>query len=228
VKIQICVPLAADDVSGLIPMIEKAEDKGADLIEIRLDYLKRLKGIEKLVKHTSVPLIATNREYKQGGYRIQDEASRIQILIEVARTGFQYADVELTTKGLTDITLKLKDMGVKPIVSFHDFRSTPSQSEMEKIVKTQIKSGAEVCKLVTTANNIEDNLTCLRLLSKMKKITNLVCFAMGERGILSRALSPIFGAYFTYASLERGRETAPGQISISELRSLYKILGVEG
>jgi len=182
--------------------------------------------MEKLVENASIPLIATNRQHQQGGSRLQDEETRIQNLIEAAGTGFQYADIELTAKDMASVTLKLRDLGVKPIVSFHDFKSTPSQDELERIVNIQIDSGAELCKMITTANNVEDNLTCFQLLTKMGQSTKLVCFAMGENGILSRALSPIFGGYFTYASLQSGMETATGQISISELQRLYKILGV--
>jgi 3-dehydroquinate dehydratase len=49
---------------------------------------------------------------------------------------------------------------------------------------------------------------------------------MGRLGIPSRVLSPIFGAYFTFASSSSGRETAAGQIPIDNLRALYKELGV--
>lgn len=220
--------MAADDPLGLIPLIERAEDEGADLIEIRLDYLRKMEGMEKMVEHASVPLIATNRQHQQGGYRVQDEENRLQNLIEAAETGFQYVDIELTAKALTSMTERLRDLGTRLIISFHDFKLTPSQAEMERTVKAEIESGAEICKLVTTASNIDDNLACLNLLSKMKRTKKLVCFAMGAKGILSRVLSPVFGAYFTYASLEEGMETAPGQISISELKSLYRILSVEG
>jgi len=228
VKIRICVPLATNKPSDLIPLIERGESEGADLIEIRLDYMDKLEGVEKLVEHTSVPLIATNRQYQEGGSCLQDEETRIKNLIAAAESGFQYADIELMTKDVADVASKLRDLGVEPIISFHDFKSTPSQDELGKIANTQIESGAELCKIVTTANCIEDNLTCLQLLSKMSRTAKLVCFAMSEKGVLSRALSPIFGGYFTYASLESGMETAAGQISISELKSLYRILGVGG
>lgn len=225
-KIRICVPLATYNPLDLVPLILRAQSEGADLIEIRLDYMDKLEGIEKVVQNASVPLIATNRQHQQGGSRLQDEETRIQNLIEAARSGFQYADIELTAKDVASMILKLRDLRVKPIVSFHDFKSTPSQDELERIVNIQIESGAELCKMITTANNIEDNLTCFQLLTKMGRSTKLVCFAMGEKGKLSRALSPVFGGYFTYASLERGMETASGQISISELKRLYGALGV--
>ena len=50
---------------------------------------------------------------------------------------------------------------------------------------------------------------------------------MGEHGKISRLLSPVFGAFFTFASLEAGSETAPGQISIREMKSAYSSTGAK-
>jgi 3-dehydroquinate dehydratase len=74
---------------------------------------------------------------------------------------------------------------------------------------------------------VNDNISCLLLTSKMSKVAKMVCFAMGERGLLSRVLSPIFGASFTYASVKKGLETALGQPTIFELKELFRSLGVE-
>lgn len=226
-NIRVCVPLAAEKTSELIPLIERAENTGAKLIEIRLDYLKEMDGIEAIVRSSSLPLIATNRQYEQGGYRPQDEELRIRTLIKAAEGGFQYVDVELTTANLESLISKLRGLGVKPIVSFHDFEGTPTFSEMEHTLHKEIEAGGEICKLVTTAKNFNDNLTCLLLVSKMSEKSKIVCFAMGEKGIISRTLSPFFGAYFTYASLKKSMKTAPGQLTLSDLRRLYRILGVE-
>jgi 3-dehydroquinate dehydratase len=35
----------------------------------------------------------------------------------------------------------------------------------------------------------------------------------------------MFGAFFTFASLEQGSETAPGQMSIQEMKTAYTLLG---
>ncbi|HID18614.1 TPA: type I 3-dehydroquinate dehydratase, partial [Candidatus Bathyarchaeota archaeon] len=60
----------------------------------------------------------------------------------------------------------------------------------------------------------------------------LVCFAMGKLGLPSRILSPIYGGFFTFAALRRGLETAPGQLTIEELRSVVRFIaggvGCEG
>jgi len=231
VKPRICVSLAAKNPSEIPAMIRKAEEAEADLIEIRLDYLNidlsdAANILEDLVREASIPMIATNRQYEQGGVRPQDENSRTQILIQAAEVGFQYVDVELTVAKLKSLIEKIKSYGAKPIISFHDFEKTPSFHDMEEIVKSEIDMGAEVCKLITTAYNIEDNLECLLLARKMSRATKIVCFAMGRKGLISRVLSPVFGGYFTFASLRNGEKTAPGQLSIDDLKMLYVKLGV--
>jgi len=121
----------------------------------------------------------------------------------------------------------LHEIGAKPVVSFHDFNETPSSSQLNKILKKEIASGADVCKIVTTAKLVEDNLTALDFVSKACKNARIVCFAMSELGKLSRLLSPVFGAFFTIASLEKGRKTAQGQLTIQEMRSAYEALGLK-
>ena len=230
-KPKICVPLPVERLSDLASMISRAEDAGADLIEIRLDYsrediLSQLDDVEKVISQVSVPLIATNREHSQGGKRVQKEDQRIQTLVKSAEIGFQYVDIELIITNLETVTKKIMDCGSKPIISFHDFEGTPSDSEMEKIVNSQIKAGASVCKLVTTAKTLDDSVRCLLFTQKMSKVTDIVCFAMGSQGILSRILSPLFGGFFTFSSLDTGLETSTGQIPIAELKELYRKLGV--
>ena len=116
-------------------------------------------------------------------------------------------------------------MGAKPIVSYHKFDGALSVSAMEKILDEEIASGASVCKIVTTAKQIEDNLPALSFVSFASSKAKLVCFCMGEHGKISRLLSPLFGAFFTFASLEQGSETAAGQMSISEMRTAYSSIG---
>ena len=64
----------------------------------------------------------------------------------------------------------------------------------------------------------------LNFVSAMSSKAKLVCFCMGEQGKVSRLLSPMFGAFFTFASLEQGSETASGQMTIEEMRAAYNLL----
>jgi len=46
---------------------------------------------------------------------------------------------------------------------------------------------------------------------------------MGEKGEISRILSPLFGTELTFGSIEEGRESAPGQITADILKNIYRI-----
>lgn len=74
----------------------------------------------------------------------------------------------------------------------------------------------DISKVITKANNLDDNLIVLNLIKFAKK--KIVTFTMGDFGIFSRVFSPLFGAYFTFVSLDS--KTAPGQINIKNYRSI--------
>jgi 3-dehydroquinate dehydratase type I len=207
-----------------LSLIERAEKAQADLIEVRLDFLEASRNLSDLVKSTKIPLIATNKLLSENGNFAGTETEWQQTLFNAAKNDFEYVDVDLSSPKHKETIDKLKLLGAKPIVSYHKFDGALSVSEMEKVLEQEIASGASVCKIITTANQIEDNLTALNFVSTMSSKTKLVCFCMGELGKVSRLLSPMFGAFFTFASLQQGNETAVGQMTIQEIKAAYDLL----
>ena len=226
---RICVSILPKTVPAALQLIEKAEAAHADFIEVRLDCLKdcleNQRALADLAAHGKTPKIATNMPRSCQGKFSGTEAERQQTLHNAAKNGFEYVDVELSTPQLKDLVKELKALGAKPIVSFHKFNASLGISELNSILKKEIARGAEVCKIVTTAKRIEDNLTTLTFTSTASSKAKLLCFCMGELGKVSRLLSPLFGGFFTFASLERGNETASGQMTIQEMKAAYELLG---
>ena len=208
-------------------LIEKAEKAKANLIEVRLDYLEETRNIQDLPESTKLPLIATNKLRSEKGFFSGSETERQQTLLNAANNGFQYVDVDYSSPKRNETICRLKALCTKPIVSYHKFDGILNVSSMENILDEEIHSGASVCKIVLTANQIEDNLPVLSFISFASTKAKLVCFCMGENGKISRLLSPAFGAFFTFASLDYGSETASGQISITEMKTAYKLLGIQ-
>jgi 3-dehydroquinate dehydratase-1 len=227
VTLRICVSILPKNNDDAIALVEKAENVKADLIEVRLDYLEESRNLHDLVKSTKLPLIATNKLKAEHGFFSGTETDRQQTLLNAAKSGFEYVDVDFSSLKRSETISKIKDLNVKPIVSYHKFDGVITVSAMEKILDEQIASGASVCKIVLTAKQIEDNLPILSFVSYASAKAKLVCFCMGEHGKTSRVLSPAFGAHFTFASLEQGSETASGQMSISEMRTAYSLLGIK-
>jgi len=224
--IKVCVSVPPKTVDEAFDLIEKAEAQHADLIEIRLDSLKNHNRIADIPRCSKTPLIATNKSMEHHGKFSGSEDERQKILMDATKNGFEYVDIDLSTPNMRKLIVDLCEVGAKPIVSFHDFDRTPTLSQLNKFLEEEIGWGADVCKIVTTARRVEDNLTILDFVSKASKKAKIVCFAMGELGKPSRLLSPVFGAFFTFASIDEKRKTAKGQLTIQEMRRAYELLGL--
>jgi 3-dehydroquinate dehydratase type I len=222
---RICVSILPKTNLEALNFIEKAENAHADLIEVRLDSLETSRKLSDLVSHTKIPLIATNKLLSEKGNFFGTETERQKTLFNAAQNGFEYVDLDYSSPKLKAQIKELSALGAKTIASFHKFDGPLSIPEMNIILEKQINSGCNVCKIITSAKQIEDNLSVLNFVSANSSRAKLVCFCMGERGRVSRLLSPMFGAFFTFASLEQGSETAPGQMSIQEMKTTYILLG---
>lgn len=225
--IRVCVSVPPKTVDEAFELIQKAEAQNADLIEVRLDSLTNHDHIADIPSCSKTPLIATNKSTEQHGKFSGTETERQKILVDAAKNGFMYVDVDLGTPNQTELIRKLHEAGAKVIVSFHDFEQTPTLSQLGNILDEAVALGADVCKIITTARNVKDNLVTLNFVSEASKKVKLVCFAMGELGKHSRLVSPVFGAFFTFASLDEKRKTAKGQLTIQEMNSAYKALGLK-
>ncbi|MCJ7613827.1 type I 3-dehydroquinate dehydratase, partial [Candidatus Bathyarchaeota archaeon] len=217
-------PKTVDDA---IKLIQKAEAQHADLIEVRLDYLTNHDHIADIPSCSKTPLIATNKSTAQHGTFSGTETERQKILLDATRNGFTYVDVDLGTPKQTELIRKLHKGGAKVIVSFHNFEQTPPMSELDNVLEEEVALGADVCKIITTARTVKDNIVTLDFVSEASKKVQLVCFAMGELGKHSRLVSPVFGAFFTFASLDEKRKTAKGQLTIQEMNLSYEALGLK-
>lgn len=224
---KVCVSISSTDTPELLGRAQRAERLSADLVEVRLDRLRSYHGLTKIARAIEQPIIATNRPLSEKGSFDRSEAERLKILMEAVEGGFQYVDLELTTAKLNRVIRTFREKGAKIILSHHDHFRTPDPAKLASILLQLQTFKPDVCKIVTTAQIPEDNLTVLSLLRANHQTLPVVSFAMGQVGVWSRLLAPFYGAHFTYASLERGLETAPGQSTIAELRRIYEMLGVE-
>ena len=221
---RICVVVTASSVAGAIDTIRRTRPLLPDLIEIRLDYMKTSGDLGLIREATGVPLIATNRRPDQGGHSADSDAERIAGLIQACELGFDYVDLEINTEAVGEIAKKAKSLGAKVIISFHDFEATPEKELLEGILRDELSAGADICKIVGTSNTPGDNLTYLNLLRENADI-KIVSFGMGNAGVLSRVPSPLVGGAFAYASAEAGSGSAPGLLTISDMREIYRMMG---
>jgi 3-dehydroquinate dehydratase type I len=218
---KICIPIVEATVGNALIAIKKA-NRLADLIELRVDYLRNVKLV-LLLQNRKKPFIVTNRKKEEGGQYKGEERKRLGLLQEAIDLGADYIDVELTTERSLFRDLLRNKRGTQVILSFHDFRRTLSLKELQRLFDQMIQLGANVIKIVPFARSWEDNLSILSLIPFAKEERQkIVAFCMGEKGKPSRIFSPLLGAAWTYASLNQSRISAPGQLTARELTNIWK------
>jgi shikimate dehydrogenase len=105
--------------------------------------------------------------------------------------------------------------GGRVIVSFHDYDSTPDDAHDR--IQVMLASGAAIVKLATRANRLTDCLRLQELGRTFGRDGRLVLIAMGDRGLVSRALPSRFDSKWTYA----GDLATVGQVSSSLLLDTF-------
>jgi 3-dehydroquinate dehydratase / shikimate dehydrogenase len=226
---RVCVAVAASDPTELI---EKAEGLIRDnsFLEFRLDYISKPGLAVPKIKHflethSGITIIATCRRAARGGKFRGSIASQLEILAKAAAAGCQLVDVELQTaqKCKPEQLQKLRSRAAL-ILSFHDFRGT---KKLDETLEKMRSFPADFYKVVSTATTLADNVSMIQFLGRESDNHSIVGVCMGEQGIISRVLGVRAGSIFTFAAVSPGEETAPGQVTAQELRSVYRIEQVD-
>lgn len=216
-----CVSIAETDPKKLKQSLKRGLKK-SDLVEIRFDFLKPeiIPFVLQDIRRDLGRIVCTLRPKTEGGKFEGNERERISILKLIAEYNPFLLDVEFSTiKKNKELAKYLKTTKTSLLISEHDFGKTPSLSKMKLKINQMSKYSCNV-KMVTTANSTDDSTRVLELYGKKGKI-NLIAFAMGDAGRISRILSLYLGSPYTYVSL--GRPVAPGQFSVDEVKKIIQL-----
>lgn len=188
-------------------------EQGAELVELRLDYISTRVNIQRLLKDRPCATVITVRREQDGGKYTGSEDARLIMLREAIANGVEWIDLE------DDVAAKIPRFGkTKRIISYHSFRNTP---ENLRELHSRLKSlDADIVKIATMANQPHDNLRVLEMMQESDCPTVGMC--MGDIGTPSRILGPKFGATFTYATFHHERALAPGQLSYDQMVNVYR------
>lgn len=191
----------------------------ADLVELRLDGFHELNmaAIQKLQSTFTLPMIFTLRSRQQGGNYQLSEEQRLHDLNALAKLEPTYLDIESHVPLHIAEDLIRRHPGIRLIISYHNFSETPQ--DLEAIYHEMRKFPAQYYKIAVTAR---DSLDGMRLCCWAKHSTGkIIAISMGPHGQISRILGPIIRSPITYASLDEGMQSAPGQLSAHTLLTRY-------
>lgn len=187
--------------------------RGADLAEFRIDALRHptAADLKRLASALGPRSIATLRSPAQGGFRGLERSARHALLKEACALPFRYVDAELTTDAehLEDYA-KLARSRSKDLIVSHHF-DAPAEPERVAEILDACRSEGRVGKVATPVARVEDAVGLVDLARRQSK-ARFVLIAMGEAGMLTRALAADTGQELQYAA--GNRETAPGQLSL--------------
>lgn len=220
-KYKTCVSIAEKTPKKVAQTLKIALKK-SDYAEIRFDFLNPEKIPEtiKMIKKDLKKSVCTLRPKNEGGKFTGNETERIAILKLIAEYNPFLLDVEFNTLQKNPSLAKyLKSTKTKLLVSWHDFKKTPSSENLKKKINQMSKFSSFV-KIVSTAKSPNDSTRMLELYSK-KGNNTLISFAMGDFGRISRILCLYLGSPYTYVSL--GKPVAPGQFSVDEIKKITNL-----
>lgn len=216
----ICVSIAPVSMAEAIRKLSSAGKK-AELVEVRTDGMADV-DFERLLRKPRPRVIITNRRAGEGGAFSGSADEQFDILSEAIRCGADFIDAEMSW-GPERISSLSKNLSrTKIIVSYHNFDETPDH--LDAVYADMRKTGADILKIATTANDIIDNKRVFALLKRAKRDRQkMIAFCIGERGQASRILSARFGGFLTYASPDADECTAPGQFTVDDLKNIYRM-----
>ena len=217
-KFKTCVSIAEKTPKKLSQVLIKAL-KESDFAELRFDFLKPSQVPEalELTKKDLKRTVCTLRPKTEGGKFSGTEKERISILKLIAEYNPYLLDVEYNTlRKNNELNKYIKKTKTNILVSWHDFQKTPNVDALLKRLN-DMKKFSKFVKIVTRAKKVSDASYVLSLYARAKGI-QLVTFAMGDYGRISRILCLYLGSPFTYVSLDKA--IAPGQFSLKEIKKI--------
>ncbi len=187
-----------------------------EMLELRFDLINESPKVIMPLVRSSAKIIATCRPGKLS------REERLQFLKEAIDMGAALIDLEIESDDeyRQELIAYAKEHDTEVIISWHSFDCTPEREELEDILEECYSKGADIAKIATFVNDESDNA---RLLSLYSRKGRKVVLGMGEKGKITRIAATQLGAEFTFASMDSGSETAPGQITIEEFAVLNKI-----
>ena len=221
----------APTVNEALLEIQEAVDGGADIVELRVDFIDGLdaaRDIPRMLEACPAPCIVTYRPTWEGGQYDGEEAPRLAALWAAVEAGAAYVDCELLAAErffAADPGGVRAASGTKIILSSHNYDDVPSSDDLAKIHADCVAAGADIVKIAAMVKDITHVARLEKLLAdaRASDAEATIVLGMGEAGQVSRLLAAKFGSFLTFGALRSGAESAPGQPTLKQLRELYRV-----
>jgi 3-dehydroquinate dehydratase/shikimate dehydrogenase len=190
-------------------------------IELRLDWLVGDAERSKLLAWLgprppgNTTFLATCRRKAAGGRFSGSIDAQLFWLIQARQAGCLWCDIEVETlRKLPGQSAREYAVPRRIMLSVHDFQRTP---DLTRAVRLPSHGELDAIKIAAYARTIADSA---RLLHWAKGSKDCIAVPMGEIGLPARILALREGSILAYAPVASA--TAPGQVSLHDLKYLYR------
>jgi 3-dehydroquinate dehydratase/shikimate dehydrogenase len=217
---RICAVAAASSAAEMAAELRLAL-RETPTAELRLDWLRsdlerrRFLAWLRRNRPRRAVLLATCRRREGGGFFAGGVQAELRWLAQAAEAGCLWCDVELETlRKLPRDAIRGYSLP-RILLSVHDFRRMPP---LESTPAARWRGQVDAIKVAGLARTIADSIRLLRFAAASR---NCVAVPMGEVGLPARLLALREGSALAYAPVASA--TAPGQVSLHEMKYLYRV-----
>jgi len=233
---KIIVSLMGKDISTVKSEALAYREADFDILEWRVDHFADVASIDAVLEAARAirdvmadkPLLFTFRSAQEGGEQALPVENYIALNRAAVDSGLvDMIDLELFTgDDLVKATVEhAHAKNVFVIMSNHDFHKTPAADDIVQRLRKMQELGADIPKIALMPQSKTDVLTLLSATLEMQERyadRPIITMSMAKTCVISRLSGEVFGSAATFGAVKKA--SAPGQISVTDLRTVLTIL----
>lgn len=184
-----------------------------DLIELCVDHFVKEPDVGDILQGIPKPIIIACRRHQEGGKFEGTDDERMTLLRQAIVAGPEYIELDLETAA------KVPRFGkTKRLISVTSLGGPPG--DLDAIFAEAAAAKADAIKFAWPTPTFEAAWPLIKLLSQKRELP-VVALGIGRASLTLVLLGRMLEAPWSYAALERGLESIPGQPTVSELKDDY-------
>lgn len=223
-QINYCLPIITNTKEQVLKSIEENK-KHYEYFEVWLDYIADLD--KEFVKHLAEMLgdkllLLFRRQRLEKPH--MEKVFRQEILQALDNTN-AYIDLDISIQEEDILYIKNNNLRLPSVCSYHNYENTPDDAQLEKLLTKMEQYKPTVYKFATFCQNELDAVRLMQLQVKLKQQQKQhIILGMGEYGMITRVFGTMWGNMMIFAPKTSESQSAPGQLTRSQLEKVFTLL----
>ncbi len=232
----VCAPLVGRTREALLAEVAAVAARKPDILEWRVDFFEAIADTAQVTELAAcirqaapgMALLFTRRWSGEGGEAIVLGEEQVIALYRAVAAGghVDMVDYEMShePRRVNAVRELAREHGIKLILSFHDFKATPSGNTLAQRFSQAQQLGADVAKVAVMPHDMQDVINLLAATWRASQALSIpvVGMSMGSLGAVTRLCGGAFGSAMTFAVGQSS--SAPGQMPIEDIHAGLEIL----